>query len=249
MGLPLRLVLASSREVIELLVRACLEENDSLIVRKRADIVEESRSLSEYGLDIVREASNADALIVEWQFEEAPSINTLCYNARRTSTPVIAVCTGGQSEVAEAIAAGSDFALPLPLDRSTIASFIFSYRRITDQAKVSQKPMSISADDLRFGPLALSRSAHQFSIRGQPVELTPREYRLIEFMIQRAGSLCSRDEILDGVWGIRFDTGTNMVDVYMHFLRKKMEAYGETGLIETIRGYGYRLRLQDEPRG
>ena len=78
-------------------------------------------------------------------------------------------------------------------------------------------------------------------VNDQEVQLTPREYSLLDFLLQRHDELCSRDEILARVWGINFDTGTNMVDVYIYFLRRKLTAHGFGGEIHTVRGYGYRL--------
>jgi DNA-binding response OmpR family regulator len=66
---------------------------------------------------------------------------------------------------------------------------------------------------------------------------------LLEFLIQRAETLCTRDQILSEVWGINFDTGTNLVDVYMHYLREKLGAQQRGEMIETVRGLGYRLVL------
>jgi DNA-binding response OmpR family regulator len=78
------------------------------------------------------------------------------------------------------------------------------------------------------------------------VQLTPREYSLLDFLLSRPERLCTRDEILNRVWGINFDTGTNMVDVYMYFLRRKLEAHEAAGMIQTVRGRGYRLALSSD---
>jgi DNA-binding response OmpR family regulator len=75
----------------------------------------------------------------------------------------------------------------------------------------------------------------------------PREFALLSYLMDHPDEACTRDQILDAVWGIDFDTGTNMVDVYMHFLRKKLEAHGIKGIIQTIRGRGYRLAVQTAP--
>ena len=78
-------------------------------------------------------------------------------------------------------------------------------------------------------------------MRDQEVDLTPREFALLSYLVAHADALVTRDQILDAVWGIDFDTGTNMVDVYMYFLRKKLEAYQLKEMIQTVRGRGYRL--------
>lgn len=96
-----------------------------------------------------------------------------------------------------------------------------------------------------FGDLALDTTSYQFHIGSTEVDLTPKEFDLLRFMMENAGKACSRDQILDAVWGLDFDTGTNMVDVYMHFLRKKLDAHGLGSMLKTIRGHGYRLMLPE----
>lgn len=94
---------------------------------------------------------------------------------------------------------------------------------------------------LEVGPLRLDVQGYRFYINDEEVSLTPKEFDLLRYLMEHVDSPCSRDQILDHVWGIDFDTGTNMVDVYMHFVRKKLEAFGQKGMIKTIRGRGYRL--------
>jgi DNA-binding response OmpR family regulator len=98
-------------------------------------------------------------------------------------------------------------------------------------------------DTTRVGPLALDRKAYRFFVGKDEVELTPKEFELLGFLMEHADEVCSRDEILDAVWGIAFETGTNMVEVYMHFLRKKLALYSLGGMIQTVRGRGYRLSV------
>lgn len=96
-------------------------------------------------------------------------------------------------------------------------------------------------DVAEVGPLRLDRTAYRLHIHDAEVELTPKEFELLSFLMDQADALCTRDQILDAVWGIDFETGTNMVEVYMHFLRKKLEAHGLDTMIQTVRGRGYRL--------
>lgn len=93
----------------------------------------------------------------------------------------------------------------------------------------------------QVGPLRLDQAAYRFLIDDEEVELTPKEFDLLFYLMGRCGEACTRDEILDAVWGIDFDTGTNMVDGYIYFLRKKLDVHGLKGMIKTVRGRGYRL--------
>ncbi|NNE68783.1 MAG: winged-helix domain-containing protein [Rhodothermales bacterium] len=90
-------------------------------------------------------------------------------------------------------------------------------------------------------PIRIDDASHRVFIHGNEVTLTPKEYELLHFLTNHEGKALTRDDLLDQVWGINFDTGTNMVDVYVHFLRKKLRKAGLPKVLETVRGRGYRL--------
>jgi len=208
-------------------------ENDRLIT--------DQGLLSEHGHSIVNGSETADVVLMEWQFEIAPELNTLCFHIRkRLSAPIVMVCPTETSTV-EAIAAGADDAITLPLSLSWLQAQILAYRRLVSAAREELQTGQASRDVRRFDALKLDHSAHRAFIRDQEVELTPREFALLSYLIDHAEELRTRDQILAAVWGINFDTGTNMVDVYMYFLRRKLEAFGLSGVIQTVRGHGYRL--------
>jgi len=77
---------------------------------------------------------------------------------------------------------------------------------------------------------------------GEKVNLTATEYKLLEFLIRNKGKVFTRLEILERVWDINFDTSTNVVDVYINYLRRKIDRKGSTKLIHTVVGMGYVLR-------
>ena len=91
---------------------------------------------------------------------------------------------------------------------------------------------------LRYGDLALDTSTRRALARGLEVDLSSREYALLEMLLRHAGQVLSREQILSQVWGYDFDPGSNVVDVYIRYLRRKVGA----DRIETMRGVGYRLR-------
>ena len=87
--------------------------------------------------------------------------------------------------------------------------------------------------------------SHQAKRGDTSLELTAREYRLLEFLMRCAGRICGRMAILEKVWDYHFDPGTNVVDVYIMRLREKIDADHERKLLHTIRGIGYVLK--EEP--
>jgi len=88
------------------------------------------------------------------------------------------------------------------------------------------------------GILKLDLRSRRASVGERVVELTAREFALLETMLRHAGQVLSRGQLLSHVWGYDFDPGSNVVDVYVRYLRRKL---GD-GVIETVRGMGYRLR-------
>lgn len=98
---------------------------------------------------------------------------------------------------------------------------------------------------LRAGPLAFDRQSLRLSVDGREISLTARELAIMELLMSKPGTLFSRERILSNVWGLNMDPLTNVVDVYIGKLRKKIDhASGRIG-IETVRGFGYRLNITD----
>jgi DNA-binding response OmpR family regulator len=94
---------------------------------------------------------------------------------------------------------------------------------------------------LKYADLILDTVAHTASRSGTPIELTVREYALIEYFLRHRGELISRQELSRDIWGYNFDPGTNVVDVYVNHLRKKIDADFSMKLLQTERGKGYYL--------
>jgi Response regulators consisting of a CheY-like receiver domain and a winged-helix DNA-binding domain len=94
---------------------------------------------------------------------------------------------------------------------------------------------------LKYADLILDTVAHKASRSGTPIELTVREYALIEYFLLHRGKLISRKELSRDIWGYNFDPGTNVVDVYVNHLRKKIDADFSVKLLQTERGKGYYL--------
>jgi len=102
-------------------------------------------------------------------------------------------------------------------------------------------PAVLQVADLRLDPVT-----RQVTRAGKPIDLTAKEYALLEFFLRRAGQVVSRAVIAHHVWGVDFDTFTNVIDVYVNYLRKKIDADFVPKLLHTVRGVGYVLK-EPEP--
>jgi two-component system, OmpR family, response regulator len=126
--------------------------------------------------------------------------------------------------------AGADDYLIKPF---AFAELLARIEALTRRAGTSQR--------LAYGPVEIDVPAHRVTAGGVPVELTPKEFELLECLVRSAGRVLSRIEIKEYVWGFHFDAPTKVVDLYVHYLRRKLEAAGVRDLIETVRGVGYSI--------
>jgi two-component system, OmpR family, response regulator len=95
---------------------------------------------------------------------------------------------------------------------------------------------------LQVGPLKLDRIAREVTCDGQSVELTAREFNLLEYLMRSPGHVFTRTQILEHIWGYDFNPSTNVVDVCIQRIRKKISPLTDQGWIESVRGVGYRFR-------
>lgn len=101
---------------------------------------------------------------------------------------------------------------------------------------------------LRCGPLVVDRRRVEASLDGQALPLTATEYRLLLALAEAGGEVCSRDRLLDAVWGKDHFGDPRTVDVHVRHIREKLAAAGDADFLETVRGFGYRLRTEERPR-
>jgi len=95
---------------------------------------------------------------------------------------------------------------------------------------------------LQFSDLVLDPARRTVSRRGEKLDLTAKEFAILEYFMRNPGRVLTRTQIIEHVWNYDFDTGTNLVDVYVNYLRKKLDSEREPKLIQTVRGVGYVLK-------
>jgi two-component system, OmpR family, response regulator len=110
------------------------------------------------------------------------------------------------------------------------------------QALIRRASGAVEPTRLTVGDISLDLLTRQVARAGKPVDLQPREFALLEYLLRNAGRVVSKTMILEHVWDYHFDPQTNVVDVLMHRLRSKMEGNCPEKLIQTIRGVGYVLK-------
>ncbi len=107
---------------------------------------------------------------------------------------------------------------------------------------LSRRPRALATRELRVGDLELNRDTRAVQRSGTPIELTPKEFSVLEYLMRHAGRVMSRTLITEYAWGYHFDPRTNVVDVVINHLRKKVDTGNQKKLITTVRGAGYVIR-------
>ncbi len=107
---------------------------------------------------------------------------------------------------------------------------------------LSRRPRGLVSPTIRVGDLVLDQDAREVRRDGAPIELTPKEYAVLEYLMRHAGKVMSRTLITEYAWGYHFDPGTNIVDVVINHLRKKIDVKHDRRLISTVRGVGYVMK-------
>jgi two-component system response regulator MprA len=131
-----------------------------------------------------------------------------------------------------ALGLGADDYVPKPFSFEELVARI---RAVLRRHKSSQEPLT-------YGDLQLNPSTREVSRNGQPIELTTREYDLLLLLLRHPRQVLTRNQILEQVWGYTTELETNALEVHMGHLRQKLETYGGSRMIQTIRGVGYVLR-------
>jgi len=155
---------------------------------------------------------------------------------RGVFTPVLMLTARDELESrVRGLEGGADDYLTKPFDLSELIARVHALIR---RAELRHKDATLKAGNLMLDPLA-----RRVTQGGRVVDLSPREFALLEFLMRNAGRTVSRSRIAEAVWNYKFDPETNVVDVYVNYLRKKLSFAGQTAPIRTVRGIGYRLEV------
>jgi len=148
-------------------------------------------------------------------------------------TPVLMLSAkDGEYDLADAFDLGADDYLIKPF------SFVVLLARLRALLRrgAPARPAVLTVDDLALDP-----ARHRVTRGGADIVLTPREYGVLEFLMRHAGAVVTKQEILQSVWDVHYEGDDNIVEVYVGYLRRKIDAPFGTSSIHTVRGIGYRL--------
>nr|WP_269326500.1 response regulator transcription factor [Kineosporia mesophila] len=177
-----------------------------------------------------------DAIVLDIMLPRGNGYQVLTELRRREIwTPVLMLTAkDGDYDQTDAFDLGADDYLTKPF------SFIVLVARLRALIRrgAPERPVVLACGDLTLDPVR-----RRVERAGQEVSLTPREYGLLEFLMRHKGDVVTKSEILEGVWDPAFEGDPNVVEVYVRYLRRKIDAPFERRAIETVRGMGYRLSI------
>jgi two-component system, OmpR family, copper resistance phosphate regulon response regulator CusR len=180
------------------------------------------------------DSSDYDLVILDLNLPGIDGLDVLKQiRGTRCSVPVLILSSRTKvEERVKGLDLGADDYLPKPFAFSELAA------RTRCLLRRSSRPLETS---LRIADLELSRVERTVSRDGRIIELSPKEFSLLEYLMRNAGRTVTRATIIEHVWNLSFDTMTNVVDVYVSYLRRKIDDGHDQKLIHTIRGVGYRI--------
>lgn len=156
----------------------------------------------------------------------------------RPNLPIIMLTAlGTTDDKVEGFDAGADDYLVKPFEMRELLARV---KRLLKRYKADKKLTSV----LTFADVELNTQTKSVTRQGKEITLTPREYQLLEFMLRNQDRVISREDIAKNVWNLTFDTGTNFIDVYINYLRKKIDKPFSSSIIQTKPGMGFLLEVR-----
>jgi DNA-binding response OmpR family regulator len=212
--------------------------------KKTAAFIRKALAAEGFAVDVIHNgsevvpfaaATSLDAIVLDIMLPGRDGLSVLRQlRARKIAIPVLLLSARGEvDERVEGLNAGADDYLAKPFALDELIARVRALGRRGGETR---------AVALRIADLTLDTVTRQAQRGGVSIDLSTREYRLLEFLMRSAERVCGRMVILEKVWDYSFDPGTNLVDVYIRRLRDKIDAGFDAKLLHTVRGCGYVLK-------
>ena len=215
-------------------------EDDPRLVRLLRRLLEEDRHIVETatagldGLDIAGATSGIDLIILDVGLPDISGLE-VARRIRGAGSEVPILMLTARDTVGDRVNgldAGADDYLVKPFAYEELAARLRALARRGDGARRPEPKLIV-------GPIMLDEMSRRVTVEGKSIDLSPREFSLLECLLRHPGQTLSRDQLLDQAWPFSVAVTPNAVDAYIHYLREKLGGAGR--LIETVRGVGYRL--------
>ncbi len=178
-----------------------------------------------------------DVILLDWML---PGLNgiEICRTIRRENKSVPIIFLTAKDTVDDAVfglESGANDYIRKP----------FSFEELLARIRVLMRKNETELLVFSAGTIELNIDKHTVTKGGKPVELTQKEFSLLEYFLRNKGKVCRRTRIIEKVWDLHFDYDSSVIDVYINALRKKLDEPGKTSIITTIRGIGYKIESDE----
>jgi two-component system, OmpR family, copper resistance phosphate regulon response regulator CusR len=222
----MRLLLVEDETSIANFIKEGLEEENFAV-----DVADNGKKGLEMALENLEEY---DLLLLDWMLPGLSGIE-ICRAIRKQNLQVPIIFLTAKDTVDDAVFA-------LETGANDYIRKPFSFEEMLARIRVLLRSKTGEQTVFRYKNLEMNLETHRVIKNGVEVDLTQKEFALLEYLLRNKGKVCRRTRIIEKVWDINFDHSTAVIDVYINFLRKKLEDPGaEESFITTIRGIGYRI--------
>ena len=221
----MRILLAEDESAIAGFIKEGLEEEGFAV-----DVASNGRQGLKMAMDFIDEY---DIYLLDWMLPGISGIE-ICRSIRKENKVVPIIFLTAKDTVDDtvfALESGANDYLKKP----------FAFEELLARIKVLLRNKAGEQNIFETEDLSLNTEVHQVTKDGLPVELTQKEFALLEYLLRNKGKVCRRTRIIEKVWDVHFDKDTSVIDVFINSLRKKLDTPGKESFIQTIRGVGYRV--------
>ena len=225
----MRILIVEDETSIANFLRDGLEEEGFSV-----DLADNGRKGLQLALDNIAEY---DVILLDWMLPGMNGIE-ICRNIRKESKSVPVIFLTAKDTVDDAVfglESGANDYIRKP----------FSFEELLARIRVLMRKDEAELLVFTAGTVELNIDKHTVTKDGKPIELTQKEFSLLEYFLRSKGKVCRRTRIIEKVWDLHFDYDTSIIDVYINSLRKKLDESGKTSIITTVRGIGYKIESDE----
>jgi DNA-binding response OmpR family regulator len=221
----MRILLAEDESAIAGFIKDGLEEEGFAV-----DVASNGKQGLEMAMDHINEY---DIFLLDWMLPGMSGIE-ICRSIRKENKGVPIIFLTAKDTI-------DDIVFGLDAGANDYLKKPFAFEELLARIRVLLRNKEGEQIIFEAGNIQLNTEVHRVSSKGQTVELTQKEFALLEYLLRNKGNVCRRTRIIEKIWDIHFDKDTSVIDVFINALRKKLDEPGKESFIQTIRGVGYRV--------
>lgn len=224
-------------------MRALVVEDEIGIANFIRDGLEEEN----FAVDVSKDGNNGlglalandyDVILLDWMLPGLSGIE-VCRQVRKENKNIPIIFLTAKDTVQDTVfglEAGANDYIKKP----------FEFEELLARIRVQLRTKEGESAILSVGNIKMDLNTHQVFLESEEIVLTQKEFALLEYLIRNKNKLCTRTNIIEHVWDIHFDADTSVIDVYINFLRKKLDKKNSKSFVQTVRGVGYIVRKNEK---